>query len=117
MTARYSVVWTHVAEGDFDAILDYLARESPNAAARCLSRVRRTARSLVQLPTRGRVVPELAEYGLTQYRELVVKPWRVIYEILGGKVVVVAVIDGRRNVEDILLERLIRSETNPGEGA
>jgi len=38
----------------------------------------------------------------------VIRPWRVIYRIEAERVYVVAVIDGRRNVEDILLARLLR---------
>jgi toxin ParE1/3/4 len=35
-------------------------------------------------------------------------PWRIIYRIATPSVFVMTVIDGRRNVEDILLERLTR---------
>lgn len=42
------------------------------------------------------------------YRELIVSRWRLFYRIAGESVYVLARIDSRRNVEDILLERLTR---------
>jgi len=38
---------------------------------------------------------------------LVITPWRLIYKIVERKIFVLAMIDSRQNVEDILLNRLI----------
>ena len=43
------------------------------------------------------------------YRELILGPWRLIYRLDRGQMYVLAVIDGRRNVEDLLLRRLMRN--------
>jgi toxin ParE1/3/4 len=40
------------------------------------------------------------------YRELVATPWGIMYRVSGHTVSVLAVVDGRRNAEDVLLERL-----------
>jgi hypothetical protein len=42
------------------------------------------------------------------WRELIVKPYRLIYRIEGEVVNVLAVFDGHRDLEDLLLERLLR---------
>ena len=41
-------------------------------------------------------------------REVFEKPWRILYQITGGAVLIVAVYDGRRQVNDVLLERFLR---------
>ena len=64
---------------------------------------------LATAPERGRVVPELRWNGITTYRELVVPPWRVIYRIHETRVLVVSVVDSRRQLEDLLLARFLRS--------
>lgn len=46
-------------------------------------------------------------YSILTYRELIVPPWRIIYKVDDLKEWVFAVIDGRRNVEDVLLDRFI----------
>ena len=104
----FKVEWTRTATLDLEAIVDYIAEDDIEIALSILSRLEQTASDLVKLPGRGRVVPELADYGIQIYRELISSPWRIIYRIAGEKVKVLAVLDGRRNLEDLLLERLVR---------
>jgi len=66
-------------------------------------------RSLETVPRRGRVVPELARFGMQTWHELLVKPYRIVYRVSGDTVTVLALFDGRRDLEDVLLERLLRS--------
>ena len=105
---KYKVHWTHVADRDLESIIEFIARDDTEAAIRILQRIRKAASGLETMPRRGRIVPELEEFSLQIYREILSPPWRIIYRIGGYDVFVMAVIDSRRNVEDILLERLIR---------
>jgi len=105
---RYKVRWTHAASQDLESTVEFIARDNITNALQVLNILRKTAATLKTLPQRGRLVPELAEIGLRLYREILCTPWRIIYRISGANVFVMVVIDGRRNVEDILLERLAR---------
>jgi len=105
---KYKVHWTHTADRDLESIVEFIARDDTEAASRILQRIRKAASGLGTIPRRGRIVPELEEFSLRIYREILSPPWRIIYRISGYDVFVMAVIDSRRNVEDILLERLIR---------
>lgn len=87
----------------------FVAADSMANAERILRRIRSRARSLARAPLRGRVVPELLSFGMRAWRELVVSPYRLIYRVEAHAVLVLAVFDGRRDLEDILLERLLRS--------
>jgi toxin ParE1/3/4 len=104
------VLWASSARRDLEGIVSYLADRSQQAALATLDRLEGRARSLAGLAERGRVVPELARLHLREYRELVVPPYRIIYRIRGPRVLVLAVLDARRSLEDILLDRLIRVE-------
>ncbi|MBI5100385.1 MAG: type II toxin-antitoxin system RelE/ParE family toxin [Nitrospirae bacterium] len=105
---RYSVDWSLSAADDLEAIIEYISDESRAAAIELLGRIRGKASGLTLMPERGRIVPELKAQGIIMYREIMVSPWRIIYRISGRAVYVFAVIDSRRNVEDLLLERLTR---------
>ena len=70
--------------------------------------LRRKASALRAAPRRGRVIPELQRLQMREYRELIIAPYRLIYRSSGHLVLVVGVFDSRRNLEDILLERLGR---------
>ena len=106
---RLRVRWAEVAVRDLEDTVSYIAVDSPENAERVLDRLERRAATLGTAPTRGRVVPELVRFGMRTWRELVVKPYRLIYRIEGDTVTVLALLDGRRDLEDLLLERLVRS--------
>jgi plasmid stabilization system protein ParE len=107
MTNRYKVIWSEIAEYDLERIIEYIAIDSPSNALKVLNKIKKKSSALYRLPERGRIVPELKEYNILQYREIIIDPWRVIYKVVGKKVFVMSVIDSRRNVEDILLDRLV----------
>ena len=107
MKRRFRVVWSRVAQRDLTRIVEYIAQDSPVNARHAFRRIRKIAEHLYQSPARGRVVPELKAQGVTQYRELIVAPWRIMYRVAEKTVLVLSIIDSRRNVEDILLNRLI----------
>jgi len=107
MKKTYEVEWSKISEKDLVAIIEYIADDNPSRAYEVFQEVKRKASTLRSLPERGRIVPELQDQGITQYRELVIPPWRIIYRISERKVYVLSVLDSRRNIEDILLKRLI----------
>lgn len=110
MTAAqaYAVEFAAVAEGDLQAIVEFIAADDSDAAIRAFDQIEARCATLKQMPERGRVVPELAAFGVRTYRELVMSPWRVVYRISGKTVLVLAIVDSRRNIEDVLLDRLVR---------
>jgi toxin ParE1/3/4 len=107
MTETYEVIWAGVAENDLKDIIEYIATDSPTEALKILNNIKQKVSSLYTLPERGRLVPELQDQGILIYRELIVPPWRIIYRLAKMKIYVLAVLDSRRNIEDILLNRLI----------
>ena len=112
MSPGYKVVWANVAESDLTNIIEYIAEDSPQNALNILKKIRQKVSHLYTLPERGRIVPELQDQGIIQYRELIILPWRLIYRISGRKVYVLSVIDSRQNLEDVLLKRFVnKTET------
>ncbi len=107
MSKSFEVLWAAVAESDLTGIILSIAEESPGSAKKVLARIKTRTAKLTKSPMQGRVVPELLSQGISQYREVVISPWRVIYRVEGVRVMVVSVIDSRRNVEDILLGRFL----------
>ncbi len=110
MGKKYKVFWAKIAEEDLTAIITYIHSDNPLAAKDSLKKIKSKVSNLNSLPRRGCIVPELKEQGILQYRELVIPPWRIIYRISDSSVYVLSVIDSRQNVEDILLNRLVRKK-------
>ena len=64
--------------------------------------------SLATLGQRGRVVPELRLRGVMTYRELIALPYRIVYRVEPREIWIVAVLDHRRDLDQLLLERARR---------
>jgi plasmid stabilization system protein ParE len=111
MTRRYKVIWSYIAEQDLERIIKYIAIDSPENALKVLAKIKKKSATLYSIPERGRIAPELLEFNILQYREIIIDPWRAIYKVIGKEVLVVSVIDSRRNIEDILLDRLVNHKT------
>jgi addiction module RelE/StbE family toxin len=105
---RYRVIWAETASRDLEEIVTYIAQDSRQQARKVLKHIRGKTATLRSSPSRGRIVAEFLDFDLRSWRELVLSPWRVIYRIEGNLVFVDSVIDGRRDVEDILMRRLLR---------
>jgi len=94
MAARRRVAWTEQARRSLDDILSYIARDSPDSAARFLARALHTASTLDVSSERGRIVPELED---PRVRELFVHRYRLIYEVGTTEVTILAFLHGSRD--------------------
>ena len=106
--ADFQVLWTEAARLDLEQTVEFIAEENPANALAVLARVQRRCQLLAVLPERGGIVPELNAVSLPSYRELIEGPWRIAYRHDVDRVRVTAILDSRRDLSRILLERLVR---------
>ncbi len=104
---RFVVEWAQPASKDLENIIDYISQDNVDTAITIFEKIKSKCNTLNQFPDRGRIVPELKAYGILSYRELIISPWQVIYRTSDQKVHVLAVIDSRRNMDNILIERFL----------
>ena len=83
-----SICWTALALAQFADRLDSLGAFSPDGARRLRRKVDASLRHLLAYPELGRWVPE---FGPGFYREILVKPLRLLYENHGDTLVVIYV--------------------------
>ncbi|MQM32201.1 MAG: plasmid stabilization protein, partial [Candidatus Accumulibacter phosphatis] len=50
---------------------------------------------------------ELVALGIRDYRQAAFKPYRVIYRVMGQKVFIYVIVDGRRDMQSLLARRLL----------
>jgi len=105
---KNKVLWTATAKKDLEEIIEYITKDSIQIAIEKYVKIKDAAQQLNRYPEQGRIIPELADQNIRKYREIIIAPWRLMYKIEGNIVYVLAVIDGRRNIEDILLKRQLR---------
>ena len=108
MPEASDVLWTNTAEEDLREIIEYIREDSPQTAIQILNGIVKEVSKLNLFPNRGRIIPELSKNNIMRYRELTMSPWRIFYKPEGNKIYIMAVIDVRKNIEDILLHRALR---------
>jgi len=81
--------------------LAYIAQDDPAAAGRLCDAIHKRLGLLKEYPLSGRMLPERGRPGT---REVVVRPYRIVYRITEEEVYVVAVAHGRRDMRRVLDE-------------
>lgn len=108
MSKTYKLQWTTNAKDDLLNIVAYIKKDSLSIANDIYQKIRKKANSSNFFPLKGRVVPELQKEGITLYREVVTSPWRIIYKVGNDTVYIMAILDSRQNVEELLLQKLLK---------
>jgi plasmid stabilization system protein ParE len=91
---RRRIEWSERAFEALDEAIGYVAADSPTAAERLLDRLLAAATSLSDLTERGRVVPEFTDPAI---RELIVPPYRILYEHDRQRIRILALVHGRQS--------------------
>ncbi|MCA9647919.1 MAG: type II toxin-antitoxin system RelE/ParE family toxin [Myxococcales bacterium] len=85
--------WTERAVADLIAIGDYIAHDNPDAARSWVERLRERANTASELPSAGRIVPEI---GRDDIREVLVRTYRIVYRVIPDEIVVLTVFEGHK---------------------
>ena len=106
---RRVVVLSAPALADLLDINDYYLYEvSDRVANGIIDGLETAVNNLAEFPDRGSIPKELLALGIRQYRQIIENPYRIIYEILTEQIVVHAILDGRRDMQSLLMQRILR---------
>ena len=105
----FPVQLTAHAVGDLEDILAYIdRRDGPNRVEQVLDQILQTLQGLSRHPDRGSYPDEFLDMGIRDYRQVLSRPYRIIYEVIGESVYVFLIADSRRNMRTLLQRRLLR---------
>jgi toxin ParE1/3/4 len=107
----FDIGWLASAERDLNDIADYVAEnDSPAHAAYVIDKPFAATAALATHPGVSAYVKEIESVASDAYRQVFFKPYRVIYRVMGKKVVIYLVADDRRDMATLLTRRLLGSE-------
>ena len=101
------VVWSERAVTDLLRILDYIAQDHPASAEKLYHVLKKQCQDLCYFPLQGRLIPELKDLGVSLYRELVVEIYRVVYRVDKNSLLILLILDSRRDLESLLFDLMI----------
>jgi addiction module RelE/StbE family toxin len=90
--------WSPQSLHDLETIRAYIAEDSPHYADLVLRRLVAAVERLRVFPKSGRIVPERSD---PEIREVIVRPYRIVYRVLPGQVEIVTVFHASRLFSDI----------------
>ena len=105
---KYNVFILSDAEEDLYDIYNYKAiNDSISKATELLNNIEDVCNNLSTLPKKGHIPPELERISILNYKEIHYLPYRIIYQIIENNVYVHCILDGKRDIQEILLQRLL----------
>jgi toxin ParE1/3/4 len=106
---EYKVHFIYESQEDLWDIYKYVSySDSIEKAEYLIQKLEETCSNLSESPNRGHIPPELAKIGVMEYKEVHFKPYRIIYEISEKDVYIHSILDGRRELQELLEKRVIR---------
>jgi toxin ParE1/3/4 len=61
-------------------------------------------------PAGRRIAPALKEMGINYIHQLNIHPWILYYKVENNIVEIISIIDGRRNLEEILYKKIMEGK-------
>jgi len=104
------IEWTPDGEESFNEIVEYYClRAGENSARNIFNKIIKEIELLTIEEIKTKISPELKDIGINDIYQLTINPWIVYYKIneKNKKVKILLVLDGRRNIEKILIDRVI----------
>jgi toxin ParE1/3/4 len=96
------------AEKDIEGVYKYILKSGNKTAAMGLLRnLKDACDSLSENPERGHIPAELSQFGLFEYRQIILKKFRIIYQIAEPNIFIFGIIHGSRNISEILRQRVM----------
>jgi len=81
----FKIIWSQTAVEDLKGIVQYIALDDPDAAAKLADRIMQRIEAASKLPFSNRAVPERDEESI---REAILKPYRLIYQVDADRCVI-----------------------------
>jgi plasmid stabilization system protein ParE len=104
------IEWTPDGEESFNEIVEYYGiRAGENIARNIFTKVNKEIELLAIEEIKTKVSPELKDIGINDIYQLTINPWIIYYKIdeENKRVKILLVLDGRRNIEKILIGKVI----------
>lgn len=94
----HALRWTEHAVAQLEAVADYISLSSPVYAEHLVDRIARRLEQACEFPESGRVVPEFAR---PEIRELIERPYRLVYRVHADVIEVLSVLHGRQELREL----------------
>ncbi len=113
MKKIYKIIFSKFAEDDLIEITEYYKNLNIESCKSLFLAIedkvnKLKVNQLKEFPSHGRIVPELEDQNINDYRELIEGNYPIIYSIQENSIFIHTIVDSRRNLEELIIKKLIR---------
>ena len=104
----YTVLLLEEAVKDIEAIYRYIRKSGNKKVAKdMITTIRKACDSLSENPERGHIPDELSQIGQFEYRQIIAKKYRIIYQLARPNIFVFGIIHGNRDIGEVSRQRML----------
>jgi toxin ParE1/3/4 len=104
----YQVEFSTGAKQDLFKIYRYIKDAANLQTAKHFSaQIKKACLSLSEIPDRGHIPEELKGLSVMLCRQIIFKNYRISYQVIGKVVVVSGIIDGHRQIREVMRQRML----------
>ena len=105
---KTKIIWSEDAGNELLEIISFIKRNSGNIDAKNIHKKIMVKVNDVSVNAGGRrIAPLLKEFGIIDIHQINVNPWAIYYRIESKTMKIISNIDMRRNLEEVLYQKII----------
>jgi len=105
---KHEIIWSKDAGDELAEIISYIKNNTGKMTAKKIyTKIIKEVDKISENPEGRRIAPLLRELGINYIHQINISPWIVFYKTENRKMEIISIIDGRRNLEEILYQKMI----------
>ena len=105
---KHEIIWSKDAGDELAEIISYIKYNTGKITAKKVyMKIINRVKQVSENPGGRRISPLLRELGINYIHQLNISPWILFYKSGDKKMEIISIIDGRRNLEEILYKKLM----------
>jgi len=101
------VIWSKDAADELAEIISYIKNHSGKiTASNIYKKITGKVNDASENAAGRRIAPLLKELGIVDIHQINVNPWVIYYRVENETMKIISIIDGRRNLEEILYKKI-----------
>jgi len=109
---KAKIIWSEDAGNELLEIISYIKKNSGKINAKNIhKKIMDKVNDASNNAEGRRIAPILKEFGIIDVHQINVNPWAVYYRVENNTMKIISIIDMRRNLEEVLYQKIIEGKT------
>ena len=102
------IIWSKDAGDEFFEIISFIKYNTGKMTAENIyEKINNEVIKVLKNATGRRISPILKKFGINNIHQFNISPWAIFYKVENNRMEIVSIIDQRRNLEEILYEKIM----------